>query len=96
MVIALAVSRGWSIYQMDVKSAFLNGHLKEEVYMTQPLGFEMPNSENKVCNLKKALHGLKQALRAWNKRIDSFLQLIDLKQCASDASMYVKRRMGNK
>ena len=58
MVIALAASRGWPIYQMDVKSAFLNGHLKEEVYVTQPPGFEMPNSENKVCKLKKALYGL--------------------------------------
>ena len=42
-----------------IKSAFLNGHLKEEVYVTQPTGFEMPNSENKVCKLKKALYGLK-------------------------------------
>ena len=94
MVIALAASRGWPIYQMDVKSAFLNGHLKEEVYVTQPPGFEMPNSENKVCKLKKALYGLKQAPRAWNKRIDSFLGSIDFKQCASDASMYVKMKDG--
>jgi hypothetical protein len=94
MVIALAASRGWPIYQMDVKSAFLNGHLKEEVYVTQPPGFEMPNSENKVCKLKKALYGLKQAPRAWNKRIDNFLRSIDFKQCASDASMYVKMKDG--
>ena len=59
---------------------------------TQPPGFEMPNSENKVCKLKKALYGLKQAPRAWNKRIDNFLRSIDFKQCASDASMYVKMK----
>ena len=91
-IIALAASRRWPIYQMDVKSAFLNGDLKEEVYVTQPPGFEMPNSESKVCKLKKALYGLKQAPRAWNKKIDSFLQSIDFKQCVSDASMYVKKK----
>ena len=58
MVIALAASRGWPIYQMDVKSAFLNGHLKEEVYVTQPPWFEMPNLENKVYERKKAVYGL--------------------------------------
>ena len=50
---------------MDVKSAFLNGALNEEVYVEQPLGFEIKNQEHKVYRLKKALYGLKQAARAW-------------------------------
>ena len=59
VVLALAAHKQWPVFQMDVKSAFLNGHLKEEVYVFQPPGFEVPNSENKVCKLKKALYGLK-------------------------------------
>lgn len=58
---------------MDVKSAFLNGPLDEEVFVMQPLGFEIEGEESKVMKLKKALYGLKQAPRAWNKRIDGFL-----------------------
>ena len=49
VVLALAAHKQWPVFQVDVKSAFLNGHLKEEVYVFQPLGFEVPNSENKVC-----------------------------------------------
>ena len=59
VVLALATHKQWPVFQMDVKSMFLNGHLKEEVYVFQPSGFEVPNSENKVCRLKKALYGLK-------------------------------------
>ena len=55
MVIVLAASRGWTIYQMDVKSAFLNGHLKEEVYVTQPPGFEIPNSEKQSLQVEEGI-----------------------------------------
>ena len=58
VVIALAAHYQWKIFQMDVKSAFLNGELKEEMYVNQPPGFEVPNEENKVCKLIKALYGL--------------------------------------
>ncbi|MCO5568845.1 hypothetical protein L7F22_022546 [Adiantum nelumboides] len=67
-MIALAAQKGWPMMQMDVKSAFLNGYLKEEVYAEQPPGFEVAGLENKVCRLQKALYGLKQAPRAWNQR----------------------------
>ena len=66
------------LYQMDVKSAFLNGYLKEEVYVKQPPGFESHDFPNHVFKLDKALYGLKQAPRAWYKRLSSFLIENDL------------------
>ena len=73
LIVAAASNRNWSLYQLDVKSAFLNGPLKEEVYITQPPGYVVAGQEDKVYKLNKALYGLKQAPRAWNMRIDSFL-----------------------
>ena len=64
-VLALAAQESWPVFQMDVKSTFLNGDLKEEVYVEQPLGFVILGSEGKVCKLKKALYKLKQAPCAW-------------------------------
>ena len=69
---------------MDVKSTFLSGHLKDEVYMIKPLGFEMLNSKNKAKKLKKVLNNLNHTLRAWNKGVDNFLQMINVKQCWFD------------
>ena len=62
MILSIAAQNKWNIHQMDVKSAFLNGILKEEVYIEQPLGFIKKGSKNNVYRLKKALYGLKQAL----------------------------------
>jgi transposase InsO family protein len=73
LLISLAAQSKWDIYQMDVKSAFLNGILEEEVYVEQPPGYVKSGNENKVLRLKKALYGLKQAPRAWNTRIDAYL-----------------------
>lgn len=64
LIIALASLRKWRLDQLDVKSAFLNGLLEEEVYVNQAPGFENKGMENKVMKLKKALYGLKQAPRA--------------------------------
>jgi hypothetical protein len=58
---------------MDVKTAFLNGDVEQEVYIEQPKGFVIHGKESHVCKLKKALYGFKQALRAWYGRMDSFL-----------------------
>ena len=78
---------------MDFKSTFLNRELKEEVYVSQPPGFEVPNEEHKVCKLTKALYGLKQAPRAWYCRIDDFLKSIGFfKSHSDDANVYVLKR----
>jgi hypothetical protein len=61
---ALAAQEGWRVHHMDVKSAFLNGDLKEEVYVHQSLGFAIPDKEGKVLRLRKTLYGLRQAPRA--------------------------------
>jgi len=90
LIIALVAQRQWKIHQMDVKFAFLNGPLDEEVYVKQPLGFIQSGKEEKVYRLTKALYGLKHSSRAWNKRIDSFLHAIGFKKCASDHGLYVK------
>ena len=64
MLLALAAQKGWNIHQMDVKSAFLNGYLEEEIFVEQPEGFIVKGMEEKVYLLKKALYGLKRAPRA--------------------------------
>ena len=75
---------------MDVKSTFLNGVLKEEVYVEQPLVYEIEGQEHKVCKLKKALYGLKQAPRAWYIRIDAYLIDNGLDKCDGEPKLYIK------
>ena len=72
-IIALAAKMKWKLHQMDVKTAFLNGVIEEEVYIEQPQGFEVEDKKSHVCRLQKALYGLKQAPRAWYSHIESFL-----------------------
>jgi hypothetical protein len=69
-IIALAAQKKWKLYQLDVKSAFLNGYLEEEIYVEQLEGFLVEGGENKVFKLKKALYGLKQVPRAWYSQIN--------------------------
>lgn len=76
---------------MDVKSAFLNGDLQEEVCMTQPLGFKVASKEHQVCRLVKALYGLKQAPRAWYIKIDKYLIDQGIQRSPSDPHLYVKQ-----
>src|SRR6185312_2692389 len=66
LLLALAAQEGWPVHHMDVKSAYLNGELQEEVYVRQPPGFVVEGQEDKVLRLDRALYGLRQAPRAWN------------------------------
>ena len=66
LILALTAHLGWEIHYMDVKSAFLSGYIKDEVYVAQPKGFIVKNKEHKVYKLSKALYGLCQAPGAWN------------------------------
>jgi hypothetical protein len=74
LLLAMSAQQGWHVHHMDVKSAFLNGDLKEEVYVHQPPGFAIPGKEGKLLRLHKALYGLRQAPRAWNAKLDSTLK----------------------
>ncbi|GJW04172.1 retrovirus-related pol polyprotein from transposon TNT 1-94 [Tanacetum coccineum] len=78
--LAFAAHMNMVVYQMDVKTAFLNGNLREEVYVSQPDGFVDPDNPNHVYKLKKALYGLKQAPRAWYDMLSSFLISQDFSQ----------------
>ena len=90
LILALAASGKWEVHHMDVKSAFLNGELQEEVYVKQPPGFENPRYPGKVLKLQKALYGLKQAPRAWNAKLDQ--ELIRLGFCWSEEEHAVYKR----
>ena len=90
MILAHACAKNIKVYQMDVKSAFLNGNLEEEVYIEQPEGFQLSANKDYVCRLKRALYGLKQAPRAWYSRLDSYLQNQGFKRGTVDSNMYIK------
>ncbi|CAL2225682.1 unnamed protein product [Prunus armeniaca] len=89
-LVALAAQKKWKIYQLDVKSAFLNGELEEEIYVEQPQGFIEQRGENKALKLKKALYGLKQAPRAWNSRIDKYFINAGFRRSKSEPTLYTK------
>ena len=92
LIIALAASHGWEVHHLDVKTAFLHGDLKEEVYVKQPEGFEVKGSEEKVYRLSKALYGLKQAPRAWNYKLNKILRELRFTRCSKEASLYQKKQ----
>ncbi|GJZ95597.1 retrovirus-related pol polyprotein from transposon TNT 1-94 [Tanacetum coccineum] len=89
--LAFAAHMNMVIYQMDVKTAFLNGNLREEVYVSQPDGFVDPDKPNYVYKLKKALYGLKQAPRAWYDMLSSFLITNDFSKGPVDPTLLIRR-----
>jgi histone deacetylase 1/2 len=88
LIMSIAVSRGWSLRQLDVQNAFLHGILEEEVYMDQPPGYADKVHPGYVCKLDKALYGLKQAPRAWYARLCKRLQLLGFIPSKADTSLF--------
>jgi hypothetical protein len=90
ILLAYATYHGFKLYQMDVKSAFLNGPIKEEVYVEQPPGFEDNEYPNHVYMLSKALYGIKQAPRAWYECLRDFLITNGFKVGKADPTLFTK------
>ena len=90
MLLAVSTQKGWKIFQLDVKSAFLNGYLQEEIFVEHPKGFVVRGEEENVYLLKKALYGLKHAPRAWYSRIDEHLLKHDFKKSLSESTLYIR------
>ncbi|WKA13292.1 hypothetical protein VitviT2T_030608 [Vitis vinifera] len=92
MLLAFACFKNFVLYQMDVKSAFLNGFINEEVYVEQPLGFQSFNFPNHVFKLKKTFYGLKQAPRAWYERLSKFILKKGFKMGKIDTTLFIKTK----
>ena len=88
--IMLAIATFYEIWQMDVKTAFLNGFLKEELYMMQPEGFVNPKGANKMCKLQRSIYGLVQASQSWNIRFDKLIKAYSFIQTCGEACIYNK------
>ena len=87
-MISLAANFGWSLFQLDVKNAFLNGDLKEEVYMEQPPGFVPQGESGKVCRLHEAIYGLKQSPKTWFGKFSDVVLKFGLQRCHSNHSVF--------
>jgi hypothetical protein len=94
LLLGVACILKFKLFQMDVKSAFLNGYLNEEVYVAQPKGFVDPNLPDHVYRLKKALYGLKQAPRAWYERLTKFLLQQGYRKGETDKTLFVRQEKG--
>src|SRR6266496_6142814 len=89
-MLAIAAFYDYEIWQMDVKTAFLNGFIKEELYMMQPEGFLNPKGANKVCKLQRSIYGLVQASRSLNIRFDELIKAYSFMQTYGEACIYKK------
>lgn len=92
IILYLAVHQNWSLRQLDVNNAFLNGNMSETVFMEQPPGFVDSRYPNYVCRFNKALYGLKQAPRAWFQRLSTFLTQIGFHYSRADPSLFLFTR----
>jgi histone deacetylase 1/2 len=88
IILSLAISRDWSLRQLDVQNAFLHGYLEEEVFMQEPPGYEDHTKPGYVCKLDKALYGLKQAPRAWHARLSNKLTSLGFQVSKADTSLF--------
>ena len=96
VVLGLVASMNLEIEQLDVKIAFLNGDLEEEIYMLQSEGFEVKGKQHMVCRLKKILYGLKQAPRHWHKKFDSFMMNHGYQKKVADHCVYIRKFLDDK
>ena len=93
LLVSLAASQSWPLYQLDVKNAFLNGDLQETIYMDPPPGFRAEGEcSGKVCKLRKSLYGLKQSPRAWFSRFSNVVLSMGFIRCHSDHTCFIRRR----
>jgi len=90
----LALNHGWSLHQMDVNNAFLQGNLTEDVYMQQPPGFVHTEYPTHVCKLRKAIYGLRQAPRTWHDSLKAFVVSYGFSTSLSDSSLFIYNRAG--
>ena len=93
-LLAVANICDWEVHQMDVKTAFLQGELNDEIYMKQPEGYVDKEKQDYVCKLRKSIYGLKQAARCWNTSIDTFLKSSGYRKSSSDPCIYIKSVKG--
>jgi transposase InsO family protein len=91
VLLAIVAHQDLELEQLDVKTAFLHGELEEEIYMTQPDGFQVPGKENHVCKLRKSLYGLKQSPRQWYKRFDSYMMQLGYNRSPFDCCVYYNK-----
>jgi len=94
MIIVVAAQKGWGIYQLDVKSAFLHGEPKEDVFVEQPQGYEVARKKDMVYKLHKTLYGLKQAPRAWFSRIEAYIVKEGFVSSSSEQTLFIKQKGG--
>ena len=95
IILSIAAQYGWNIFQLDVKSAFLHGDLKEEIIVQQPTGFEKKGKKEKVYKLRKALYGLKQAPRTWYNKIETYFMSNGFERCFCEHALITKSQGGN-
>ena len=88
ILLAVAASLDYEIWQMDVKTAFLNGNLEEDIYMRQLEGFIAKGQEHMVCKLQRSIYGLKQASRSWNIRFDQAITSFRFKKNPNEPCVY--------
>jgi hypothetical protein len=91
LLLAMATAKDWRVHHLDIKSAFLNGKLAETIFVKQALGFAVKGAEHKVLKLRNAFYGLRQALRAWNTKLDATLGELEFTCCATEHALYTRR-----
>ena len=97
LILSMVVVRHWPLYQLDIKNAFLHGHLEEEVYMEQPPGFvAQGESSSLVCRLRRSLYGLKQSTRAWFGKFNTVIQEFGMTRSGVDHFVFYQHSAPNR